>query len=59
MIYILSEMWEILHENYVHWAWYDNLGDTFPTAIWHKVLTAAALSVLAGVVGRFGVKLKL
>ena len=59
MIYILSEMWEILHENYVHWAWYDNLGDRFPTAIWHKLLTAAALSVIAGVIGRFGVKLKL
>src|SRR5581483_2284038 len=59
MIYILSEFWEILCEHWVHWSWYDDLGDTFPRAIWHKVLTAAALSLVAGVLGRVGVKLKL
>jgi predicted acyltransferase len=59
MIYILSELWEVLCEHWVNWKWYDQLGENFPRAIWHKVLTAAALSLLAGVLGRLGVKLKL
>jgi heparan-alpha-glucosaminide N-acetyltransferase len=59
MIYILSDLWEVLIENWVHWGWYDRLGETFPTAIYHKLLTAAGLSLIAAVLARIGLKLKL
>ena len=59
MIYILSEGWDVLNEHFVNWPWYDHLGDSYPNAVYHKLITAAGLSLIAGVLGRIGFKLKL
>jgi predicted acyltransferase len=61
MIYILSEGWDIFHErvSWLQWDWYDKLGESYPHSLYHKFLTAAVISLFAGVVGRVGFKLKL
>jgi predicted acyltransferase len=61
MIYILSEGWEIFHEHigWLQWNWYDNLAETYPHSLYHKFLTAAVISLFAGVIGRVGLRLKL
>jgi len=61
MIYILSEGWDIWHEHvrFLQWNWYDRLGEHYPMALWHKFITAFAISLFAGVIGRIGFKLRL
>ncbi len=58
MIYVLSDVWDVVNDKFVHWPWYDNL-DTYPGSINHKLITAAGLSLIGGVLGRVGFKLKL
>ena len=42
----------------MHIDWYDNLGDKYPMVLNHKLITAAGLSIIGGVLGRIGFKLK-
>jgi heparan-alpha-glucosaminide N-acetyltransferase len=58
LIYILSELWSAAGP-FVNWDWYDNLGANYPRVIYHGLLTAGALSLLGGILGRIGFKLKL
>jgi predicted acyltransferase len=58
LIYIVSELWSVVSEQ-IGWQWYDNLGARYPSVVYHGLLTAGAICLLCGVLGRIGFRLRL
>ena len=58
LLYIVSELWSVASES-INWQWYDRLGEHYPAAVLHGLLTAAAIALLCGALGRVGFRLKL
>jgi hypothetical protein len=54
----VSELWGLIAES-LDWRWYNALGERYPQAIQHGLLTAAGICLVCGALGRPGFRLRL